>query len=132
MKCFVFLVCTSIDEGNVKYALDSIHHMTSYEMLKRDNNPQEVYAQRSALIGKDHKWSIELANRIERDAKIFRMMELRERLNQRLTLHCVKSEESLDHALIKTLFNTKIETGEIVQFLEQSMLSYKYHYLLKG
>jgi len=123
MKCFVFLVCSSVDNDKVVYNLDSMHHMKSYEMLKTDKNPHSEYIQRSALIGKEHEWSIEMAKRIEHDADIVQMMELRERLNDRLSLHCVKSDyEALDCGIIKTMFNNKIESGEIYKFLKDSKL----------
>lgn len=123
MKCIVFLVSSVVEEGKAVFSLDSIHHMSSYDMLKKDTNPQEEYTKRSVLIGKEHEWSVEMAKRIEHDADIVQMMELRERLNDRLSLHCVKSDyEALDCRIIKTMFNNKIESGEIYKFLKDSKL----------
>lgn len=123
MKCIVFLVSSMVEEGKAVFSLDSIHHMSSYDMLKKDTNPQEEYTKRSVLIGKDHEWSVEMAKRIKRDADTFQMMQLRKRLNQRMSIHCVKTDyDSFDVDMLKTIFENKIECNEIVEFLKESEL----------
>lgn len=121
MKCIVFLVSSVVEDGNAVYSLDSIHYMSSYDMLKKDTNPQEEYIKRSALIGKDHNWSVEMAKRIECDTDTFQMMQFRTRFNERLSIHCVKSDyDSFDIDMLKMIFENKIKRNEIVEFLKES------------
>ena len=122
MKCFVFLVATTVNDGQICYELDGISEMASYSLVDDFGvNPYDVYKQRSTLIGKDHQWSVDASAMLERDQYYFGALDMRKRFNERLTMHSIQTLcDSFDKNALHELFQSKIENNEIVDFLKES------------
>lgn len=123
MKHFVFLASSESHNYELEFSIDSVLEMRSFSLVERGKNPDTEYRKRSVLIGKDHPWSKKMEKALEHDSTHFDMLIFRMRLNERLSLHCVyMDDDDFSREDLEFMFNYKVETGEIIEFLKESKI----------
>lgn len=111
------------DDFNVVVNVDCFYHIKSYDYLTntRQTNPQYYYTTLVTLMGKDNveeKYP-NFEQTIHTDAQRMQSMELRARYND-LTMHLVETDYELDIDIMQEFINSKVESGEIKTFMEES------------
>lgn len=100
-------------------AIDTFSKLHSFSMVEDGVNPRHYYKARSAIIGEDHEWSIEINKVIKNDCEIIKMMRIRALINKTNIHELTIDDEYFEREMLEALFQSKTYEQKI-EFLKET------------